>query len=75
MREGAMRSAIRTTFPHRHNADGTFDSICPTCFATVGTNRNEAILRLHELAHDCNPVEVYRVSQWSFQNAPVRRLD
>jgi hypothetical protein len=28
-------------FPHRLNRDGTFDSICRRCFATVASARDE----------------------------------
>jgi hypothetical protein len=60
---GAMDSQIGITFPHRHNTDGTHDSICTACFLTVGTEEMEAKLRPYELAHVCDPVELYRVSQ------------
>ena len=40
-------------FPHRINGDGTFDSICPRCFVTVGTSNNEAELEQMEAAHIC----------------------
>jgi len=41
------------TFPHRHNPDGTFDSICPICFSTVSTRQNEMELTDDELDHNC----------------------
>jgi len=40
-------------FPHRHNADGTYDSICPVCFRTVGTHRVETVLLKYEEEHVC----------------------
>lgn len=43
-------------FPHRLNADGTFDSICPKCFHTVATGRPEAIA-LIEKQHSCSGLE------------------
>ena len=40
-------------FPHSTNRDGTIDSICPRCFMTVATSRNEADLDRMELLHEC----------------------
>jgi hypothetical protein len=48
-----MTRAARTTFPHRRNPDGTFDSICIQCFVTVGTAATEAELKETEITHDC----------------------
>jgi hypothetical protein len=55
-----MHSVIRITFPHRHNEDGSYDSICTACFVTVGTDFDEANLRRIEAAHLCNPLQL----QW-----------
>jgi hypothetical protein len=63
-----MYSAIRIIFPHKHNEDRTFDSICPTCFATVATDESEAKLRLYELAHVCNPLQVNWIRQDSLHS-------
>ena len=43
-------------FPHRHNADGSFDSICTECLATVATRKTEDELYLAELSHVCDPL-------------------
>ncbi len=40
-------------FAHRHNSDGTWDSICPSCFYTVATEGTEEELLMHERHHDC----------------------
>jgi hypothetical protein len=48
-----MSRTIRPTFPHRRNPDGTFDSICIQCFATVATGSVEAELKAAESAHAC----------------------
>ena len=40
-------------FPHRHNDDGTHDSICPKCFRTVGTEAMEKNLAVEEKSHIC----------------------
>jgi hypothetical protein len=42
-------------FPHRHNPDGTIDSICAKCFVTVATSRKESELEEAEKTHDCDP--------------------
>jgi hypothetical protein len=40
-------------FPHRHNRDGSYDSICVKCFATIATERIEEMLVESEQAHAC----------------------
>ena len=45
-------------FPHRLNCDGTIDSICDCCFATVATSTIEADLASSEAAHLCEPARV-----------------
>ena len=40
-------------FPHRHNIDGSFDSICPVCFLTVATMQAENDLTAAEQRHKC----------------------
>jgi hypothetical protein len=42
-------------FPHRRNADGSFDSICLKCLLTIATARTEADLKRHEENHICIP--------------------
>jgi len=54
-------------FQLRHNRNGTHDSICCTCFGTVSTTRNEFELARHELAHICDPVQLYQASQFAPQ--------
>lgn len=41
-------------FAHRTNPDGTIDSICKTCFATVGTSEQEEYLKAIEDVHACD---------------------
>ncbi len=43
----------RSTFPHRHNRDGSYDSICVKCFATIATERIEEMLAQSEQKHMC----------------------
>ena len=40
-------------FIHRTRPDGTFDSICLKCYATVANERHEENLVSSETAHDC----------------------
>jgi hypothetical protein len=42
------------SYPHRKNADGTVDSICPECFRTVATVWSEWELAEAERAHRCD---------------------
>ena len=42
-------------FAHRTNADSTVDSICKTCFMTVGTAQKSEALNALEAAHVCDP--------------------
>jgi len=47
-------------FPHRHNSDGTYDSICNRCFETVAKVTTEADLRQFEASHVCDAANVYK---------------
>jgi hypothetical protein len=42
-------------YPHRQNKDGSFDSICLTCFATIITTQTEYELWEPEGKHVCIP--------------------
>jgi hypothetical protein len=44
-----------TKYPHRMNKNGTIDSICPRCYATIGTSMWESDLESMEAAHVCEP--------------------
>jgi hypothetical protein len=50
-------------FAHRPNKDGSFDSICLTCFATVASKRNEVELARQERVHVCNPFWSHQVGE------------
>jgi hypothetical protein len=45
-----------SAFPHRKNADGTFDSICPICFRTVASGMRES--QLAELESPLQPARM-----------------
>jgi hypothetical protein len=44
-----------TEYPHRLNAEGSYDSICRRCFRTVARAETEAELRAYEAKHICDP--------------------
>jgi hypothetical protein len=50
-------------FAHRTNPDDTIDSICKTCFVTVGTALEDEALKALEADHICDPwrLEVLRI--------------
>jgi hypothetical protein len=48
-------------FPHRHNKDGTFDSICPRCYKTVANGQSEVNLAIAEMQHTCHPLELLQL--------------
>jgi hypothetical protein len=58
-----MARLVHPLFPHRHNANDRYDSICADCFATVATAETEDQLLLSELDHICDPIRLYCVSQ------------
>jgi hypothetical protein len=47
-------------FAHRSNLDGTTDSICMRCIATVATADDKGELLRYEQQHICDPVLVER---------------
>jgi hypothetical protein len=50
-------------YVHRPNRDGSYDSICTRCYATVASARNETELSMHETTHICIPDWPYRAFQ------------
>ncbi len=49
-------------FPHRHNPEGTHDSICTRCLATIATVALETDLARHESGHVCRPMDLDRTT-------------
>jgi len=41
-------------YPHRQNRDGSIDSICPRCFATVATAKSVTELHTCDKRHRCD---------------------
>lgn len=54
-----------SSFAHRHNSDGSYDSICSRCYATVASAGNERALSRSESAHVCDPMALYLAHQGS----------
>jgi hypothetical protein len=58
LRKTIVLAEITCPFPHRHNRDGSYDSICLKCYATVASFRDEAELAAPERDHSCEPVRL-----------------
>lgn len=48
-----MAKPLRWLFPHKRDLDGTYKSICPVCYKTVGSHTNEDELAAMETLHKC----------------------
>jgi hypothetical protein len=62
-----MPLSLKPSFPHRRNVDGSHDSVCTMCLATVATVQHEWELTHYESVHVCEPVNLYRVSHGLLQ--------
>ena len=49
-----MAASPHIAFPHRHNLDGSHDSICVNCFRTVSSMQHEIELEAIEKKHVCS---------------------
>jgi len=58
-----MNRNLTSHFPHRVNSDGSYDSICTDCLATIATVEDESELAGHEQAHTCNPIRLYQLQE------------
>jgi hypothetical protein len=58
-----MGSPLTCRFPHRHNQDGSHDSICISCYATAASAQTESDLAQLESDHVCDPLFRQYVSQ------------
>ena len=47
-----------STYRHRTNRDGTFDSICPRCYRTIASADKEQHLFMAERIHECDPLRL-----------------
>lgn len=62
-----METSSPATFRHRHNPDGTWDSICVKCYLTVETTMLEEDLVGAERSHDCAELLAFKASRQSLQ--------
>jgi len=60
LEEVHMHKLLTTSFPHRHNADGSHVAICRRCFATLATVKNEGELEIYEVQHKCDRLTLYQ---------------
>jgi hypothetical protein len=58
-----MVDAPRAPFSHRKNVDGTHDSICRRCFATIATEHDQDVLLAQEAVHVCKEENLLRIQQ------------
>jgi hypothetical protein len=54
-----MQITTSEQFKHRHNSDGTHDSICCTCYMTAAKALTDSELCPIEDVHVCDPVQHY----------------
>jgi hypothetical protein len=59
----AMANDPRKYYPHRQNLDGSIDSICPRCFATVATAMDVRELHSYDKAHVCDATAIAHRSE------------
>lgn len=60
-------------FAHRVNRDGTIDSICKTCYMTVGTAEETLPLVKLEAAHVCDPWRLEVIAAIASGQSPFSR--
>jgi hypothetical protein len=58
-----MDSVTPPAFARRKNKDGTFDSICMKCFATIASSLKEPEVEHWEQRHRCDPVALERFNR------------
>jgi hypothetical protein len=68
-----MLSPAQPHFPHRQNGDGSYDSTCSRCLATVASAQKEEQLYPCELAHVCDRLRLYKVSQGWWPSAAASK--
>jgi phosphopentomutase len=51
----------KSAFPHRRNRNGSHDSICTTCLATLASAMNEDELVRYEAIHVCDPIRLVQL--------------
>jgi hypothetical protein len=64
-----MAQSAALAFAHRDNSNGTTDSICRTCLATVANAFWEADLESAERNHECDSLRVAQIR--TFREKPM----
>lgn len=62
-------------FPRRLNLDGTYDSICPSCYRTIASGTAEALTfaeEVHSCSNESLSWSLNPFAQWSQLPAPQR---
>lgn len=57
----ATSKATGTLFAHKENLDGTWDSICSSCFQTIAVEGSKADLFAAEQSHKCPGLDLQKV--------------
>jgi hypothetical protein len=70
-----MTNRFGNNFHHRHNRNGTHDSICSACAMTVATSSDDSLLAAFEDAHICDPVRAYQVSEGAYHSLNALNLN
>ena len=55
-----MAAILTAYYPNRHNRDGSYDSICLVCFATVMSAPTQKGLIGPNKRHICNPSTMFQ---------------
>jgi uncharacterized protein YbcV (DUF1398 family) len=58
-----MESISTSQFARRANRNGTFDSFCRECFATIGITQWKADIEKAEQEHVCDPARLAQVKR------------
>jgi hypothetical protein len=61
--EEKMPGTHGNAFLHRHNRNGSYDSICCACYLTAATACKESELHLYENSHSCDPIQLYEMTE------------
>jgi hypothetical protein len=69
-----MAKSLGKHFHHRHNSNGTHDSICFRCYMTVATVGNESDLTRYEVEHACDPARLYQINQFAHRAISAIKL-
>jgi hypothetical protein len=69
--------SVISPYEHRQNHETSFDSICTTCYQTVGKRKTEAGLEQDKKVHACNgrPLRGIAPLVFSRLRTRVRRVD